>query len=76
MFLTLCHCKGNWETPVGPLMRNIGVSGKLYSEEDIRNVTDKSRYGEICGDEALPEHDIEFLHAPNNRFCWVVHIKI
>jgi hypothetical protein len=55
---------GNWETPVGPLMRNIGVSGKLYSEEDIRNVTDKSRYGEICGDEALPEHDIEFLHGP------------
>ncbi|VDI71717.1 Hypothetical predicted protein [Mytilus galloprovincialis] len=54
----------NWETAVGPLTRNIGVSGKLYSEEDFLNVTSRTRYGEICGDEALPEHDMEFLHGP------------
>ncbi|XP_060077073.1 uncharacterized protein LOC132556655 [Ylistrum balloti] len=50
-------------TSENDLMRNVGMSGQLFTEEDIINITSRVRFGEICGN-AEPEFDIEFKHGP------------
>lgn len=58
----------NWETPAGPLTRNVGNDGPLFSIEDVNNVTSRFRMVDICGDKAPIEYDLEFKHGGGHRF--------
>ncbi|KAL5022200.1 hypothetical protein ScPMuIL_001355 [Solemya velum] len=58
----------NWATPAGPLTRNVGNDGPLFSHEDVINVTSRFRMADICGDEAPIEYDLEFKHGGGHRF--------
>ncbi|OWF37387.1 uncharacterized protein LOC110467506 [Mizuhopecten yessoensis] len=54
-------------TSENDLTRNVGGTGQLLSEEDVRNITSRTRFGEICGN-AEPQYDIEFKHGPVHIF--------
>lgn len=58
----------NWNTTVGQLFRNVGISGRPMDDEEIKNVTSRTRMSEICGDDASTWHDLEFVHGPFHLF--------
>lgn len=59
----------NWQTPVGPLTRNIGGGSSLFSKENIRRILTRCRTREISDPTAQPSFNLEIFHGgPHN---WV-----
>ncbi|XP_062611355.1 putative tyrosinase-like protein tyr-3 [Saccostrea cucullata] len=54
----------NWQTETGPLRRNIGVEGELYLFEEIQNITNQTRFTDICGlTRDVESNGLEFHHG-------------
>ena len=59
----------NWQTPVGPLTRNIAGSSRLISKEAVARILTRCRTSEISDPTAEPQFNLEFVHGgPHN---WV-----
>ncbi|XP_033755241.1 putative tyrosinase-like protein tyr-3 [Pecten maximus] len=52
----------NWQTQSGPLIRNIGLIGELFSNDRIERILNRTRTSEITFPSGAPENRIEDAH--------------
>ncbi|XP_060071609.1 tyrosinase-like protein 1 [Ylistrum balloti] len=52
----------NWQTQSGPLIRNIGLIGELFSNDGIGRILNKTRTSEITFPSGAPENRLEDAH--------------
>lgn len=53
----------NWSTPSGPLVRNYGDDGELWTTEGIQRILNKTRNAEIIAPNAEEEDNLEDQHG-------------
>ncbi|XP_062621005.1 uncharacterized protein LOC134282624 [Saccostrea cucullata] len=53
----------NWSTPSGPLVRNYGDDGELWTTEGIQRILNKTRNAEIIAPNAEEEDNLEEQHG-------------
>ncbi|XP_063442603.1 uncharacterized protein LOC134722899 [Mytilus trossulus] len=53
----------DWNTAVGPLIRNMGHFGELFSKTNIANIMSRTYVAEITEPLGLPEYNIEVQHG-------------
>ncbi|XP_061167529.1 uncharacterized protein LOC133176420 [Saccostrea echinata] len=58
-----------WQTPNGPLIRNIGQDGQLLSRQAIRNILTRTRMGQITEPAAPDQFNIENYHG--DAHTWI-----
>lgn len=58
----------DWDTAVGPLIRNLGHFGELFSKSNIANIMSRKFTVEITEPLGLPEHNLEVQHGEVHNF--------
>ena len=53
----------NWSTPSGPLVRNYGDDGELWTREGLQRILNKTRNAEIIAPNAEEEDNLEDQHG-------------
>jgi hypothetical protein len=54
----------DWNTAVGPLIRNLAHFGELFSKSNIAKIMSRSYTVEITEPLGLPEHNLEVANGP------------
>lgn len=58
----------DWDTAVGPLIRNLGHFGELFSKANIAKIMSRRYTVEITEPLGLPEHNLEVQHGEVHNF--------
>lgn len=57
-----------WQTPSGPLIRNLGQEGQLFSNRQIQAILSRTRLSEISEPYAQPPFDFEIRHGEVHKW--------